>query len=372
MIEKIILMNPTIIEYENLRLSNEVFFKEYKEGFSDFLDSGWYVLGNGVASFENEYSSYCQSSYAVGVASGLDALILAINAFDFPTGSEIIVPANTYIATIMAVVRNGFKPVLVEPDIDTYNIDPNLIEEKINHNTRAILVVHLYGKCCDMDPIQALANKYSLEVIEDVAQSHGAKYKGKVAGSFGVGCHSFYPTKNLGALGDGGAVTTKDENYASKIKMLRNYGSEVKYYNNVLGYNSRLDEIQAYFLSIKLKYLNDINNHKRNLAKIYLDNLSSELILPKVDDDFYDVFHIFNVRHSERDKIKGFLLAEGVKTEIHYPVPPHKQKSMNGFLSGNFPLSEKIHSTTLSLPISFFHTEEDIYRVIESINKFFK
>jgi len=361
-------MTPTIIEYENLRLSNAIFFKEYKENFSRFLESGWYILGKGVETFEKEYSSYCKSSFAVGVASGLDALILAINAFDFPPGSEIIVPSNTYIATIIAIVRNGFKPVLVEPNIDTYNINPNLIEEKINNNTRAIIVVHLYGKCCDMDPIINIAAMYSLEIIEDVAQAQGAKYKNKVAGSFGVGCHSFYPTKNLGALGDGGAVTVSNGAYAAKIKMLRNYGSEVKYQNSVLGYNSRLDEVQAYFLSAKLKYLNEINEHKRKLAKLYLENLSPEFVKPILDDDYYDVFHIFNIRHPRRDQIKEFLLSEGIKTEIHYPIPPHKQKAMKNILSGDYSISEEIHSTTLSLPISFYHTEEDIYRVIDSLN----
>lgn len=365
-------MNRTIIEYENLKLSNQAFFNEYKKSFSNFLDSGWYILGKQVEEFEKKYSTYCTTSSAIGVASGLDALILAINAFDFPTGSEIIVPSNTYIATIMAVVRNGFKPVLVEPNLNTYNIDPNLIEEKINNNTRAIIAVHLYGKCCNMEQIEVIAAKYSLEVIEDVAQAQGAKYKDKIAGSFGVGCHSFYPTKNLGALGDSGAITVNDDVYAAKIKMLRNYGSSVKYHNSALGYNSRLDEVQACFLSVKLNYLNKINEHKRKLAKLYLENLSSEYIKPVVDDDFYDVYHIFNIRHSRRDEIKEYLLSNGVKTEVHYPIPPHKQKSMSGILSGEYSISEEIHATTLSLPISFYHTEDDIFRVIEELNKWVK
>lgn len=364
-------MNP-IIEYENLRRTNAPFFEDYKREFGDFLESGWFVLGNGVADFERQYAQYCESSYCVGVASGLDALTLAIDALALPKNSEIIVPSNTYIATIMAIVRNGFKPVLVEPDISSYNIDPKKIEEKISTKTRAILVVHLYGKACDMGAIQSIAKQFNLAIIEDVAQAQGAKYKDKAVGSFGIGCHSFYPTKNLGALGDAGAITADDEYYVGQLKMLRNYGSEVKYKNDVLGYNSRLDEVQARFLSVKLKHLDQINAHKRNLARVYFDTLSDEFIKPVEHPDFYDVFHIFNIRHPQRDEIRRFLLEKGIKTEVHYPIPPHRQAAMKGVLSGNYPISDEIHATTLSLPIALFHTESDVLRVAETLNEWLK
>jgi len=361
-----------MIEYENLKRVNERLFDRYKKSFDEFLKSGWYILGSQVSKFEEEFAKFCDTNYCVGVASGLDAIILAIDAFDFPKDSEIIVPANTYIATILAIVRNGFKPVLVEPDINTYNIDPNKIEEKITKNTKAILVVHLYGKACKMDKIVNIANKYDLKIIEDCAQAHGAKFKGQKVGSFGVGCFSFYPTKNLGALGDGGAITCDDEEYMQKIKSLRNYGSSKKYHNDDLGYNSRLDEIQAGFLSIKLEILEDITNHKRELAKLYLENLDDRFIKPVVNEYYFDVYHIFNIRHAQRDKLKEYLLENNIKTEIHYPLAPNKQKSMQNFISGNYPISEKIHNTTLSLPISYFHTKEDIIKVIDIMNGWLK
>lgn len=364
-------MSP-IIEYENLRRTNESLFTRYKAEFSEFLDSGWFVLGSGVASFEQQFAEYCQTGFCAGVASGLDALTLAIDACGFAEGSEIIVPSNTYIATIMAVVRNGFKPVLVEPDINTYNIDPNKVAAAITSQTKAILVVHLYGKACDMSSIQQLASQHQLVVIEDVAQAQGAKHKDQVAGSFGIGCHSFYPTKNLGALGDGGAVTSSNEHYIEKVKQLRNYGSNIKYQNDVLGYNSRLDELQAKFLSSKLNILDKINSHKRRLAQIYFNELSDEFIKPDLNDDFYDVFHIYSIRHKERDAIKAYLLEQGIKTEIHYPIPPHKQKAMQGIIDGDYPISEEIHATTLSLPIAYFHTEEEVQHVAKTLNRWLK
>lgn len=361
-----------MIEYENLRLANEKLFNKYKESFSDFLNSGWFILGGQVKKFEESFASFCNVKQCIGVASGLDALILAIDACNFPKNSEIIVPSNTYIATILAIVRNGFKPILVEPDINTYNIDPNKIEEKITKNTRAIIVVHLYGKACDMDKICSIANKYDLKIIEDVAQAHGAKFKNKIVGSFGIGCFSFYPTKNLGALGDAGAITTNDENLAKIFRSLRNYGSAIKYYNDDLGYNSRLDEIQAGFLSAKLEILDEITNHKRELAKIYIENLDDRFIKPVVDRDYFDVYHIFNVRHKNRDELKNYLLKNEVKTEIHYPLPPHRQKSMQGIIEDQYPISEEIHNTTLSLPISYFHKEEDILKICDIMNRWHK
>jgi dTDP-4-amino-4,6-dideoxygalactose transaminase len=358
-----------MIEYENLVKVNEKLFSEYQGGFEKFLRSGYYILGDSVSKFEDEFANYCGINHCVGVASGLDALILAIDAFEFPKNSEIIVPSNTYIATILAIVRNGFIPILVEPNINTYNIDPNLIEEKITNNTKAILIVHLYGKSCEMDKIMNIANKFEIEVIEDCAQAHGAKFKNQKVGSFGVGCFSFYPTKNLGALGDAGAIIDNDVKYADKIKSLRNYGSSEKYHNDDLGYNSRLDEIQASFLSIKLKRLDDITNHKKRLAKIYLENLDDRFIMPIEHKDYFDVYHIFNIRHHRRDGLKEYLVERGIGTEIHYPIPPHKQKSMHKIIKGVYPISELIHETTLSLPISYFHTKKDIFTICKIMNQ---
>ncbi len=361
-----------MIEYENLRSVNKPFFEEYIKSFKDTLESGWYILGENVKKFENEFANYLNSPNCIGVASGLDALILSLKAFDFEKESEVIVPSNTYIATILSILHCGLKPVLVEPDIRTYNIDPTRIEEKISQRTKAIMAVHLYGKPCEMDPILNICNKYNLKLIEDCAQSHGAKYKNKMTGTFGAfGAFSFYPTKNLGALGDAGSIITNDANLAIAIRRLRNYGSDLKYYNELIGFNSRLDEVQAGFLSVKLKKLDAINNHKRKLAQIYFDNLKDDFIKPHIDKNFFDVYHIFNIRHEKRDDLKDYLLKNGIKTDIHYPVPPHKQKAMKEIITEkNFPISEEIHRTTLSLPISYSHTEDDISKVIEIMNMF--
>lgn len=359
-----------MIEYENLGKANKYFFNQYKKSFNKFIKKGWYILGDEVKKFEESFASYIGVNYCIGVASGLDALILALDALDFPKGSDIIVPSNTYIATILSIIRCGHKPVLVEPDITTYNIDPNKIELAITNKTKAIMVVHLYGKSCDMDPILSICKKYNLELIEDCAQAHGAKYKEKKVGSFGIGCFSFYPTKNLGALGDAGAITTNNKDFANKLLAYRNYGSFKKYYNEYIGYNSRLDEIQASLLSIKLKELDKINNHKRKLAHIYQEELSNKFIKPILHQDYFDVYHIYNIRHKERDNIKEYLLQQNIKTEIHYPLAPHKQKAMQGIISGSYPISEEIHNTTLSLPISYFHKEKDIMRVCKVLNSY--
>jgi len=361
-----------MIEYENLAKLNQPFFEENLQAFKDTMQSGWYILGNKVKTFENEFAAYCNTKHCVGVANGLDALQLALHAFNFEKGSEVLVPSNTYIATILSIVQNGLQPVLVEPDILTYNIDAKKIEEKITSKTKAILLVHLYGKVCEMDAILELSKKYNLKVIEDCAQAHGAKFKNTIAGNFGhFGAFSFYPTKNLGALADAGAVTCNDDELADKIKTLRNYGSKVKYYNDVVGFNSRLDEVQAAFLSVKLKKLEAINNHKRMLAAIYQNEIKQDFIRPVVDSNYYDVYHIYNIRHEKRDALKEHLLKHDIKTEIHYPLAPNKQKAMIGILDNQpTPIAEEIHQTTLSLPISYYHTIEDIYKVIEAINKF--
>lgn len=360
-----------MIEYENLAKVNAPFFPLLQHAFERVMRRGWYILGEEVESFEREFAAYCGVSHCVGTASGLDALILALRAADLPRGSEVLVPSNTYIATILSIVHAGMKPVLVEPDIRTYNIDPCNIEKAITPKTKALMVVHLYGRPCDMDPILALSRRYGLTLVEDCAQAHGATYKGKRVGSFGdFGAFSFYPTKNLGGLGDGGCVTTNNPQYADRLRALRNYGSKVKYHNEVVGYNSRLDEVQAAFLRVKLKRLEEINQHKRRLAGIYLASLKSDFVLPAVDEGYGHVFHIFNIRHPERDRLREYLYAHGVKTEIHYPIPPQRQPALKGIVEGDFPVSSEIHRTTLSLPISFCHTESEVEKVCEIMNAF--
>lgn len=359
-----------MIEYENLSKLNKEFELEFQEKFHYFLEEGWYILGKGTQNFEKEFANFLSAKECIGVGNGLDAMVIALKVLGFPIDSEIIVPSNTYIATILAVIQAGYKPVLVEPDINTYNIDPFKIEEKISNKTKAILTVHLYGKSCDMDPILEICNKYQLQLLEDCAQSHGALYKNQCTGTFGIGCFSFYPTKNLGALGDGGAIVLNNSELARKIRAFRNYGSEIKYENIYLGVNSRLDELQAIFLSVKLRHLNRINNHKIKLANLYFKNLSSSVIKPLINSNYKDVYHIFNIRHPKRDELREHLLNKNIKTEIHYPIPPHQQQALKGYFVEEYPISEEIHKTTLSLPISYFHSKEDILNVIEEVNSF--
>ena len=360
-----------MIEYENLNKLNKPYFEEFNAVFNQVLESGWFILGHNVEEFEKEFAKYNNVQNCVGVASGLDALTISLLTLDLEKGSEVIVPSNTYIATVLSILHSGNVPVLVEPEIATYNIDPLRIEEAITSKTRAILVVHLYGKPCDMDPIMDICKRFNLFLVEDCAQAHGAEYKGKKAGSFGdIAAFSFYPTKNLGCLGDGGALLTNNHDYYHKARMIRNYGSEKKYYNDYPGLNSRLDELQAAFLRVKLKHLNSINAHKRELAQIYFNGISENFVKPVVNDDFFDVYHIYNIRHEKRDKLKQFLFENGVITEVHYPVPPHMQKAMKFMSSLKLPLSEEIHRTTLSLPISAFHTFDDIQQVIKILNSF--
>ncbi len=361
-----------MIEYENLGKLNEPFFTQYQKQFDTVLKSGWYILGNAVTQFEKAFAEFTQCKYCIGVGNGLEAMVLALKSFNFEPNSEVIVPSNTYIATILAVLQAGLKPVLVEPDIRTYNIDSEKIEEKITSRTKAVLVVHLYGQACEMDKIVSISQKYNLKLIEDCAQSHGATFNGQQTGSFGeYGAFSFYPTKNLGALGDAGAVTCNSEELAQSIKRLRNYGSDVKYYNKVAGHNSRLDELQAAFLSVKLEALAGINEHKQKLAKLYNESLKNDFIKPFVIPHATHVYHIYNIRHPERNKLREYLLKNDIKTEIHYPVIPVKQEAMkNIFNRIETPIAEEIHNTTLSLPISYFHTESDIIKVIDVLNKF--
>ena len=361
-----------MIEYESLKASNADYFDEMRYAFEEVLQSGWYILGKQVSEFEKEFASILGANYCSGVANGLDAIILALKALDLPKGSEILVPSNTYIATILAVLHCGHVPVPIEPRLETYNINPDILEEKITANTKAIVVVHLYGKACEMAKIISTANKYSIKVVEDCAQSHGATEFGKQTGTFGnLGAFSFYPTKNIGALGDAGCVTTNDEILNKKIRLLRNYGSTVKYHNEVIGYNSRLDEMQAAFLRVKLRHLDALTTQKRQLALMYHEGLKNDFIKPIVTDGYFDVFHIYNVRHERRDQLKEYLLQKGIKTEIHYPIAPYKQKAMEGVWDKyHLPITDEIHATTLSLPISNGTTKEEVLKVIDVINKF--
>jgi dTDP-4-amino-4,6-dideoxygalactose transaminase len=361
-----------MIEYENLAQLNQSFFEEYSNKFDTIMKQGWYILGNEVKWFEQSFAHYCNTNHCIGVANWMDALTLALKSCDFAFWDEVIVPSNTYIATILSIIQNGLKPILVEPDITTYNLDPHKIEEKITKKTKAIMPVHLYGKLCDMESIMTIAKKYNCVVIEDCAQAHWASYKWKKAWSFwDFWAFSFYPTKNLWALWDAWAITCQSTENAEKIAMLRNYWSKVKYYNQVVWYNSRLDEIQAWFLSVKLPYLDLINNHKRNLAHLYMNWLRDDYIKPVLHNDYYDVYHIFAIRHPKRDQLKEYLLNNDIKTEIHYPVTPNKQQAMKWILDNQeTPIAQEIHDSILSLPISYFHTWEDVLRVIEVMNKF--
>ena len=362
-----------MIAYEDLKKVNEDFTSLFQQQLSGFLDKGWYVLGDQVQQFEYQFAAYNIAPYCLGVANGLDALILGLKVFEFKEGSEVLVPSNTYIATILSILSCGLKPVLVEPKLEDYLIDVEKIEGLINKKTVAIMPVHLYGKSCDMGSIMKIAGKYDLKVIEDCAQAHGAEFEGKKVGTFGdVGAFSFYPTKNLGALGDAGAVLLKDISLFEKIKALRNYGSEKKYYNKYQGVNSRLDEIQALFLNIKLPYLDSINSHKQSLAKLYDHNLKNDLIIkPKIcGNSRQDVFHIYPIRTKCRNRLKEYLYENGVITDVHYPVPPHKQEGYKHFLNGNYPISELLHETLLSLPISYATSINDAMTVIQLINEF--
>jgi dTDP-4-amino-4,6-dideoxygalactose transaminase len=365
------LMKNTMIEYENLAQSNQAFMTELVFAAERVIRSGWYVLGQEVAQFEVEFAQYLGVKHCIGMANGLDALTLSVEALDLPQGSHILVASNTYIATIIAIVRAGHLPVLVEPELATFNMDPSRLRDAITLQTRAICVTHLHGKSCRMDAIGTFAREHGLRLIEDCAQSHGAKLAGKMTGTFGdAGCFSFYPTKNLGAMGDAGAVVTDDDSLADRLRHLRNYGSRQKYVNTYIGANSRLDELQAALLRIKLQHLDHVTEHKRAMAEVYFANLPGWLALPRRKDDEYDVFHIFAVRHPRRDALRQHLLGNGVKTEIHYPIPPHQQQAMKGILSGEYAISEELHATELSLPISYGHTIEDILAVCQAICSF--
>lgn len=360
-----------MIQYENLQKLNDNYRAEIDNAIKQVLDSGYFILGENTVKFEEEFSQYLGIDHCIGVANGLDALTLSFVCLDLPAGSEVIVQSNTYIATILSIVHNDLKPVFVEPDLDTYSMLAKSIEKNITSKTKAILVTHLYGKISNMEEICALARKYKLFVVEDCAQSHGSTLNGKQAGTFGdIACFSFYPTKNLGALGDGGAVVTNNQLFADKIKTLRNYGSSKKYFNEIIGVNSRLDELQAAILRIKLKYLESYIQKKRDVANKYFQLLdATRYSLPIIEAGKRDTYHIFPIRLNSRDKIKKLLESNGIKSEIHYPIPLCDQPALKNHINGPHPIAKKISNTILSLPCSIVHTAEEIEEVCKVLNK---
>lgn len=347
---------------------------ELREAFERVYKRSWYIEGEEDKNFETAFSEYCGTKYCVGTGNGLDALMLALKAIGIKAEDEVIVPANTYIATALAVTYVGATPVLVEPDIRTFNIDVNRIESVITSKTKAIMPVHLYGQPCDMDPIIDIAKRHNLYIIEDCAQAHGARYKGKIIGSFGDAAgFSFYPGKNLGALGDAGATVTNSKELADKIRALGNYGSDYKYHHIYLGNNSRLDEMQAAFLLAKLQHLDKMNEERRKIARMYLEGIHNpEIILPYVPDYAEPVWHIFGVRCKRRDELEKWLNDNGIGTNKHYPIPIHLQECYKkyGYSNGDYPIAEEISKTELSLPLYYGIKNEEIDYIIEIINCF--
>lgn len=361
-----------MVSFLDLKKINNRFRVEIDSRIKNILDRGWYLIGQENEVFSQNFAAYCGAKYALGVANGLDALNLIIKGYGFGAGDEIIVPANTYIASILAISENGCTPVLVEPDIATYNINPDLVEAAITPNTRAIMVVHLYGQAVQMEKIWQIAHKYHLKVIEDAAQAHGAKYQGRRTGNLGDAAgFSFYPGKNLGCMGDGGMVTTNDEGLYEKIKALANYGSIKKYVHLYKGVNSRLDEIQAAILDVKLKYLDHDNAKRREISAYYRKMITNPaIILPQVTDEDAHVWHIFVVRTANRDRLRAYLNDKGIETNIHYPTPPHKQQAYNEWNNRHYPVTEKIHKEVLSIPISPVLTSAEVGAVVEALNAY--
>lgn len=365
-----------MINFLDLKAITAIYSTQIHEAVKRVIDSGWYLQGRENENFERNYAKYIGTKYCIGVANGLDALRLILKSYIemgvIKVGDEIIVPANTYIASILAITDNQLVPVLVEPDINTYQIDDNLIEAAISEKTRAIMIVHLYGQCSYSEKIAHICQKYNLKLIEDNAQAHGCMYNGRVTGSFGDAAgHSFYPGKNLGALGDGGAVTTNDEELATILRALANYGSIQKYICQYQGLNSRLDEIQAAILDVKLKYLDHDTQKRKNIARYYIENIKHpDIILPQITDWNAHVFHLFTIRCSRRDELQTYLTEEGVQTLIHYPIPPHKQLCYSDMNNLSLPVTEKIHQEELSLPISPVMTDSEVSEVVRLVNLF--
>lgn len=359
-----------MIKFLDLHKLNKPFEAQFLSKTAAFLDKGWYILGDEVKKFEQSFASFSNAKYCIGVGNGLDALVLIFKANialgKLKKGDEVIVPANSYIASVLSILRADLKPVFVEPSVDTYNIDPNLIEGKITSKTKAILVVHLYGQLAEMDKINAICETHNLLLIEDAAQAHGLTFNGNYTRAF-----SFYPGKNLGALGDGGAITTSDANLAEVLFSLRNYGSNKKYHNDYFGVNSRLDELQAAFLNIKLPHLNAENEARKKIAKRYLAEINnSKIVLPTCENFDNHVFHLFVIRTENRDDLQNYLITNGIETIIHYPIPPHKQKALQDYNYLSLTITEKIHREVLSLPISSVLTYEEITHIITTLNSY--
>lgn len=364
------------IPFVSLRPMHEEIESEIIDKFKQIYEKSYFILSSEVEGFEKDFADYCNVKYSVGVGNGLEALTMILKAYGIKSGDEVIIPSDTYIATALAVSNVGAKPVFVEPYINTYNINPELIEKAVTNKTKAIMPVHLYGQAADMNPINKIAKKYDLKIIEDSSQAHGSLYNGKKVGSLGdASGFSLYPGKNLGALGDAGVVTTNDKKLADKIKALRNYGSNVKYHNIYKGYNSRLDELQAGFLRVKLKYLDRWNKNRKKTARIYLDGIKNDnIVLPFVADYSNPIWHVFVVRCSKRDKLQEYLKEKGIGTLIHYPIPMHLQPAYRdlGLKKGDFPIAEKISNEVLSLPMWYGMNDKEIEYVIDTINKFHK
>ena len=365
-----------MIKFLDLQKINQQYQKEFQQKMKLVLDKGWFILGDEVKTFESSFADYCGVKYCISVGNGFDALVLIFKGYiqlgKLQKGDEVIVPANTYVASILAVLQADLVPVLVEPKLETYNINPNLIKAKISTKTKAILAVHLYGQLSEMEAINAIAKQNNLLVIEDAAQSHGAIFNNKKAGNLSdAAAFSFYPGKNLGGLGDAGAITTNDDALAKVIFALRNYGSEQKYHNEYIGVNSRLDELQAAFLNVKLPCLESENGIRKTIAKRYLSEIKNEkIILPTWDLSGNHVFHLFVVRTTERDKFQAYLKQNNIETVIHYPIPTHQQKAFAAWNSLSFPITEKIHQEVLSLPISPVMTKDEVDYVIRVLNQY--
>lgn len=361
-----------MIQFLNLKKVNEPFEIALQEKMKQFLANGWYILGNEVQTFETNFANYCGVKHCIGVGNGLDALVLIFKAYihlgKLQKGDEVIVPENTYIASILAILEADLVPVLVEPKLETYNINPDLIEAKITSKTKAILPVHLYGQLCEMNQINTIAQKHNLLVIEDAAQSHGAHHPSPIHHPT---AYSFYPSKNLGALGDGGAITTNDDELAEVLFSLRNYGSKIKYENEIIGVNSRLDELQAAFLNVKLPHLDAENQIRRQIAKRYLTEIKNDkLVLPFWDESENHVFHLFVIRTSNRKQLQNYLRENGIETMIHYPIPPHKQKALFNWNHLSFPITEKMHEEVLSIPMNATLTDVEIEHIITTLNRY--
>lgn len=361
-----------MIPFLDLFAINDRYSREIEHSIQEVLDSGWYLQGEINKEFCKNFASYCGTKYCLGVANGLDALRLIIRGYGFGAGDEIIVPANTFIATVLAITENGCKPIFVEPDINTYNINPKLVEKSITSKTKAIMAVHLYGQLADVESLSKIAKKYGLKLIEDSAQAHGAILNDKRAGSFGDAAgFSFYPGKNLGALGDAGCITTNDKDLYEKCKALANYGSDYKYHHIYKGINSRLDEIQAAILNVKLKYLEQDNEIRRSISKQYREQVdNSSIILPTVSSEESHVWHIFVVRTNNRGKLAEFLKERGIQTNIHYPIPPHQQKAYSEYEGDSYPITEQIHKQVLSIPISPVLSQQDVQYIITCLNQY--